>query len=74
MRHLTAVSLKAVCIAALLMVSCAKVDFNNPLDPKGSDYLYGDKSCEEEKIRDSEDGAGLFTRPELMTGSGCYSI
>ena len=74
MKHLKVISLTAACIAALFIISCAKVDFNNPLDPKGSDYLYGDKSCEEEKIRDSKDGAGLFTNPELMTGSGCYSI
>jgi len=62
------ISLITACITALLMTFCTRVDFNNPLDPKGSNYLYGDTSCEEEKISDSKDGAGLFTIPQLMKG------
>jgi hypothetical protein len=68
MKHSMKILLMAACVTALLMTSCARVDFNNPLDSKGNNYLYGDPSCEEEKIRDSEEGAGLFTNPELMMG------
>lgn len=72
MKRFIMILLITICVmaAALFTASCTKVEFNNPLDPKGDNYLYGDRSCEEEKITDYENGAGLFVRPELMRGCG----
>ncbi|MCL2219143.1 MAG: hypothetical protein FWC23_04210 [Chitinispirillia bacterium] len=70
MRYRNAVLFAAIGFAALLLASCTQVDFNNPLDPKGNNYLYGDPRCEAEKIADSEEGAGLFTNPKLTPEKG----
>jgi hypothetical protein len=72
MKRLSKILLTAVCAAAVLITSCTQVDYNNPLDPKGNNYLCGDRSNENEKITDYDNGAGLFTKPELTTTKGCY--
>ena len=51
----------AVLTALLLLVFCTKVEFDNPLDEKGTNFLYGDTSDRAEKIAADPNGtSGLF--------------
>jgi hypothetical protein len=61
-RKISIILLAALLLAALAAVMCESPKFDNPLDKKGDNYLFGDKEDEEGKILTDDNGvAHLYT-------------
>src|SRR5215469_16561605 len=59
-----AVFIGALCAVILVSIYCTTVDYNNPLDKKGKNYLEGDTTNEKAKIDESGGRGSAFFDPD----------
>jgi hypothetical protein len=71
-RKISIILLAALLLAALAAVVCEKPEFDNPLDKKGDNYLFGNKEDEEGKMKTDENGvADLYADPNNQYRPKC---
>jgi hypothetical protein len=67
--------LGALCAAALMLVFCTTVEFDNPLDKKGDNYLFGIVDEEKHKTQTDANGiANIFNTDTVNKYWGCDKV